>query len=156
MTRCTDCYAEILFVQLDTGSRIPVNQIPDPAGNVAAHRPQPGAALVGFVVARDHHADPDRDRIYMPHKATCKSEEERPRVGRKDRAPSLFDDTDMVASPPPPTRIAMPDCTCGDGWATHTPVGRCTATRTAHYAGGGSYSIGCGCLDYTPQEGGPR
>lgn len=66
---CNECCNPILFVQLDTGKRIPVDPMPNTRGNVAAMRI--GNNLHGYVVQRGVLTISDRYTLHMPHAATC-------------------------------------------------------------------------------------
>lgn len=71
-TFCRDCGAHLLFVQLVSGKRIPVDRAPDTGtGNVCAL--QAGAGWNGYVVSADRPARTDNGwRRFMPHAATCR------------------------------------------------------------------------------------
>jgi len=86
MASCGHCHATIRFVQLDTGSAMPVDPVPNPEGNVAA-RPQ-GTVLVGYRITKARPLEPGY-RLFMPHRAACRTDE--PRVLAKDRTPTLLD-----------------------------------------------------------------
>lgn len=83
LSECRDCADPIVFAQLDTGSRIPLNPLPNGAGNVAVRLV--GGALHGYVIADAKPYRPDHDRM-MPHAATCRS---RP---AREPAPVVQDD----------------------------------------------------------------
>lgn len=88
MSACRNCYATIAFVQLDSGSTIPVNPVPDRTGTVLAQRV--GKKLSGWVESREKPARPGFRR-YRAHKADCHTEDERPRVARAETPAPLFD-----------------------------------------------------------------
>lgn len=85
---CRDCGNPIRFVQLDTGTALPVDPQPNPRGNVCAQRI--GGQLHGHVISHHHPAIPGAER-WMPHHATCP--ERPPRIARPKREPepTLFD-----------------------------------------------------------------
>lgn len=88
MQDCRTCADPIRFVRVPNGhgghSAMPVNPLPDPAGNVCARRLSGG--LTGYVISRDHPPDPLMLR-FMPHYATCS---EKVRATRAARNPTLF------------------------------------------------------------------
>ena len=79
---CGGCQARITFVTVTTRagkrSRMPLNDKPDPAGNVAVRTS--GQSKVGRVAALTQALDPDEVR-YMPHFASCPN----PPRKRKDK-----------------------------------------------------------------------
>lgn len=85
LTECKDCHLPIRFVTLDTGSRLPVNPMPDAHGNVAAHRT--GRELFGWVVSRSNPILARMD-LFMPHHATCAARQPAPKPAPP---PTLFD-----------------------------------------------------------------
>ena len=88
LAECRDCADPIVFAQLDTGSRIPLNPLPHAAGNVAVRLV--GGSLYGYVVAGDKPYRPDHDRM-MPHAATCRSRPKR-EAATPDPVPDESDD----------------------------------------------------------------
>jgi hypothetical protein len=93
VSACHYCNAQVLWVVLDTGARMPVEPIATPKGNVAVLRTSAG--LVGYVIARHKPLSEGYD-TYMPHKAVCKPE--KGTIAAKDRPPSLFDEpADVMA-----------------------------------------------------------
>lgn len=70
---CRACTNPIRFVKLDTGKAMPINPMPNPAGNVSAYLI--GGQLHGHVISREKPAD-GRWR-FVAHYATCE-ERERP------------------------------------------------------------------------------
>lgn len=83
MSTCRDCHATIRFVHV-ADAAIPVDPIPNEAGNVAA-RPQ-GSTLIGYRVTKARPLEPGY-RVYMPHRAACRTD--KARVLAKDRTPTL-------------------------------------------------------------------
>lgn len=83
MSDCRECAAPIRFVRLDTGRALPVDPLPNAAGNVCARRL--GNGLNGYVISKEHGADPHFLR-FMPHHATC---ENRTRTAKAPE-PTLF------------------------------------------------------------------
>jgi len=81
---CRDCADPIVFVSLDTGSRIPVQPRPNPAGNVAA-RPTAGR-LYGYVVAAAKPLRPGYE-LRLPHAAVCRSRPRREPAATPQPAP---------------------------------------------------------------------
>lgn len=81
LSECRDCADPIVFALLDTGSRIPLNPLPDPAGNVAARAV--GGRIYGYVVSASKPLRVDHTAM-MPHAATCRS---RPRPQPATPAP---------------------------------------------------------------------
>lgn len=69
MADCRECCDPIVFVQLDTGKRIPCNPIPNERGNVAAR--VIGHNLHGFVITADKQPGPFYTFRMLPHFATC-------------------------------------------------------------------------------------
>lgn len=69
------CRADILWLVLDTGKRMPVDAAPNDDGNVAAMRNVTGTWL-GHVL-RAGEAPTPGERKYMPHFATCQAHIER-------------------------------------------------------------------------------
>lgn len=90
LTECRDCASPITFATLDTGSRIPLNPLPNAAGNVAVRLV--GGALHGYVIADAKPYRPDHDRM-MPHAATCRS---RPARIPEQRTPSDVETDDPL------------------------------------------------------------
>lgn len=96
LRECADCHAPIVWCELDTGSRIPLNPRPviDPRrGNVLAIIVGTGrrATLYGHV---ESHARPWRpgDLRMTPHVATCEVvREKREQTARAQQHPALFD-----------------------------------------------------------------
>ena len=87
LAECHECSAPIVFARLDTGKAIPLDPLPNPAGNVAVLRV--GHTLQGYVVsARRPFASPYVRA--MPHHASC---EALPRKPAPVPAPTLFDTT---------------------------------------------------------------
>lgn len=84
LAECRTCAEPIRFVQLNTGSKMPVNPKPDDRGNVAAK--QVDRDLVGRVLRRGDHQIPAGHQLYRPHFATC----ERPKAKPKPEDPGLF------------------------------------------------------------------
>lgn len=74
-SECHDCAFPILFVRVGKSSLIPVNPLPDDAGNVCAM--VIGGTLHGYVESR---ANPWREPYLrmMPHHATCKEADHEP------------------------------------------------------------------------------
>ena len=86
LAECRDCGLPIVFVKLDTGKAIPVNPYPDTErGNVAARLL--GRNLHGYVISRDHPADPLHLRM-IPHAATCEVSK---RTTKPPDPPALFE-----------------------------------------------------------------
>lgn len=84
LAECRTCAEPIRFVQLATGSKMPVNPKPDDRGNVAAR--QVGRDLVGRVLRRGDRQIPAGHDLYRPHFATC----ERPAKPKPAPDPGLF------------------------------------------------------------------
>lgn len=71
LSECRDCHEPIRFVRLDTGKAMPVDPVPVlDRGNVCARRL--GNELNGYVVSKDHPADPLFLR-FLPHHASCEA-----------------------------------------------------------------------------------
>lgn len=89
LAECKDCHEPIRFVQLDGGGVMPVDPMPNAAGNVCAIRVL--NRLHGFVIKRDRPADPTRWR-FMPHHATCEERRRKapPAAPPPDPEPTLF------------------------------------------------------------------
>lgn len=88
LSECRDCGDPIRFVLIETTGRpMPVNPMPNQAGNVAAHLS--GGRLLGFVVSRDRQPGPLDPFRFMPHAATCDARVEEPKP-RPEPHPSLF------------------------------------------------------------------
>jgi hypothetical protein len=92
---CDLCSTPITFVINEaTGRRIPVNVLPDGAGNVAAMKI--GNNLHGYVLSKARPVIAPGYRSYMPHAATCP---DRPRPKPAPKRPEsqqlgLFDPPD--------------------------------------------------------------
>lgn len=94
MPRCDRCTTHVIFVQVRSAtgklSRMPVNEIPDPDGNVAV-----GPGRRGRVVGRDR-VIADSEVMHMPHFATCPNyrkpaAETKPNPPRPEPPATLFD-----------------------------------------------------------------
>ena len=89
MGECALCHDPIVWITLDTGSRMPLDPLPldelDPRGNVAAR--VIGGRLHGWVISREHPLDPLMLKM-RPHAATCPVI--RDRQQHRDQHPSLF------------------------------------------------------------------
>lgn len=93
---CDGCNARITFVtvtRLDgRRSRMPLNDHPDPAGNIAVRIS--GQSKIGRVRALGQALDTDETR-YMPHFATCPNPPKRRKPGKPAPKPA----------PPPPATL---------------------------------------------------
>lgn len=85
---CRACGDPIRFVKLNTGKAMPVNPLPTPEGNVAAHLA--GGRLVGFVISRDHLPGPLDPYRFRAHYATCEAVERGTRKPKPEPHPALF------------------------------------------------------------------
>lgn len=65
---CSACGAPIRWEKTENGKAMPLNQEPDPTGNVVLV-PHPTAGILAHVLKKDE-ADRPGTR-YMPHHATC-------------------------------------------------------------------------------------
>ena len=82
--RTPGCAQPIFFVvTAATGSRMPLNVDPDPAGNIRLATTLDGT-LVAVVIEQDELFTPQPDVRYMPHWATCTN----PEAWRSWRAPA--------------------------------------------------------------------
>ena len=78
---CKRCHAVLRFVEMATGSRMPVNPIPDPTGNVTARPVRFGASRVVYVdgrVLRAGETAPEGWPTFRPHFADCKDAPSQP------------------------------------------------------------------------------
>lgn len=73
LSECKGCGEVIRFVDLDTGSTMPVNPMPnrDGRGTIAARLS--GGRLTGFVISRDHRPGPFDSLRFTVHYATCEA-----------------------------------------------------------------------------------
>ena len=73
--KCKRCHAVLRFVEMATGSRMPVNPITDPAGNVVARPVRFGVGQVVYVdgrVLRAGETAPAGWTTFRSHFADCK------------------------------------------------------------------------------------
>lgn len=92
---CDGCNARITFVTVTRAdgkrSRMPLNDRPDPAGNVAVRAS--GQSKIGRIRSLGQPLDTDETR-YMPHFATC------PRPPKRRKPPRV-----KAAPPPEPATL---------------------------------------------------
>lgn len=68
-TQCGRCPARIVFARTDAGKSMPLDLVPDVAGNVAVHVDGSGRVRAR-VVSTDLPVQPF-ERLHLPHFATC-------------------------------------------------------------------------------------
>lgn len=82
---CKRCRAVLRFVEMATGSRMPVNPIADPAGNIAARPIRFGAGKVVYVDGYTLRAGETAREgwvTFRPHWADCKDTDQLRRPAR--------------------------------------------------------------------------
>lgn len=79
LSACKSCAAPIVFARLDTGRLIPLNPLPNPAGNVAVFRAAAGRNLTAYVLSKTHPLEAGFVRA-MPHAATCEAKPSKPKA----------------------------------------------------------------------------
>lgn len=87
LAECNGCTLPIRFVSLNTGSSVPVNPKPDPAGTVAAR------LVAGRLHGRMIHADDpptEAEERYVVHFATCDNRKPKVKTPAPDPDAALF------------------------------------------------------------------
>ena len=67
LDRCRSCGAEIIWLTMASGRRMPINPEPSPAGNVVADL----VVAVGAVLSTTPGAAKPAGPLYLSHFATC-------------------------------------------------------------------------------------